>query len=220
MYLSRLILNLRSRRVQQEVANPYEMHRSVMRAFSETLAEEERVLFRLEAHPRDGALALLVQSFLQPDWSWLTDPGARGYLLALPDNPAVKQFDLPLVQDQVLAFRLRANPTAKRVVNEERTPEKKPRRVGLCREDEQLAWLQRKAQDAGFEVLAARTSQQYTIGGTIHRGADTHRLRLVGVQFDGMLRVTDPERLREAVGRGIGSGKGLGFGLLSLARPA
>jgi len=31
--------------------------------------------------------------------------------------------------------------------------------------------------------------------------------------------VTDPDRLRETVRQGVGSGKGLGFGLLSLARP-
>ena len=33
MYLSRLILNPRSRRVQRELAEPYEMHRSLMKAF-------------------------------------------------------------------------------------------------------------------------------------------------------------------------------------------
>ena len=40
---------------------------------------------------------------------------------------------------------------------------------------------------------------------------------MASVQFDGLLRVTDPDRLRETVRKGIGSGKGLGFGLLSLA---
>ena len=34
-----------------------------------------------------------------------------------------------------------------------------------------------------------------------------------------LLQVTDTDRLRETIQRGIGSGKGLGFGLLSLARP-
>ena len=40
MYLSRLILNPRHRRVQREVANPYEMHRSLMRAFPDNLKGE------------------------------------------------------------------------------------------------------------------------------------------------------------------------------------
>jgi CRISPR system Cascade subunit CasE len=38
------------------------------------------------------------------------------------------------------------------------------------------------------------------------------------VRFDGLLVVTDPERLRHALRAGIGSAKGFGFGLLSLAR--
>ena len=116
MYLSRLILNPRNRRVQKEVAQPYQMHRSLMKAFPDNLKPgDERVLFRLEAHPRTGALTLLVQSLTLPDWSWLAESNARGYLLPVNEpNPAVKSFDLNLAPGQVLAFRLRANPTVKR----------------------------------------------------------------------------------------------------------
>lgn len=41
-----------------------------------------------------------------------------------------------------------------------------------------------------------------------------------GVRFDGLLCVTDPETLVEAVRQGIGPAKAFGFGLLSLARGA
>lgn len=40
---------------------------------------------------------------------------------------------------------------------------------------------------------------------------------LTAVQFDGVLVVTDPDKLREAVRNGIGPQKAFGFGLLSLA---
>jgi len=210
MYLSRLILNPRNRRVQKEIADLYQMHRSLMRAFPNDLdAEAERVLFRLESHPRTGALILLVQSLTLPDWSWLAEPGARGYLLPVDEpNPAVKSFDLNLAPGQVLAFRLRANPTVKR----------KGKRLGLYREEEQMKWLERKAEQGGFRLLSARGSRQTVVGGRIHGDDATHKLRLLSVQFDGLLQVVDPDQLREAVQRGIGSSKGLGFGLLSLAR--
>ena len=211
MYLSRLILNPRNRRVQREVADLYQMHRSLMRAFPDRLEPaEERVLFRLEDHPRLNAFVLLVQSHTFPNWSWLAEPGARGYLLPVDEpNPAVKSFDLRLTPGQVLVFRLRANPTVKR----------NGKRLGLYREEEQREWLLRKAEQAGFRVLAARIGGQRLVEGTIHRDGTTHRLRMLSVQFDGFLEVTDPDRLWEAVCRGIGSGKALGFGLLSLARP-
>ena len=216
MYLSQLSLNPRNRRVQREIAAPYQMHRSLMNAFPDDLPPEtERVLFRLELPGHDGRLVLLVQSRLLPDWSWLAQPNARGYLLPIPGpNPAVKQFDLPLAAGQTLAFRLRANPTVKR-----KFESGDHKRVGLGREEDQIAWLRRKGETGGFRLLSAGASNQTTVGGRIRRNKQTHQLRLLSVQFDGLLQVTDPDQLGETVKGGIGSGKGLGFGLLSLARP-
>ena len=47
----------------------------------------------------------------------------------------------------------------------------------------------------------------------------TCRLTHVAVRFDGLLEVTDPVKFLETLRAGIGSAKGFGFGLLSLARP-
>ena len=212
MYLSRLILNPRNRRVQREIADPYQMHKSLMRSFPDGLdREQDRVLFRLETDPRTGAPTVLLQSTLEPRWGWLDDPEAKGYVLHAPE---CKTFDLNLSEGQVLAFRLRANPTVKRRFNE-----KDHKRVGIYREEEQIEWLKRKGQQGGFRLLSARTSDQDDVKGTIHRDGQKHPLKLAAVRFDGLLQVTDPERLRETVQQGVGSGKALGFGLLSLARP-
>jgi len=219
MYLSRLILNPRQRRIQREVANPYELHRSLMRAFPDDLQEgDERVLFRLETSP-SGTLTLLVQSWMLPDWSCLAQPDFRGYLLPVGEpNPAVKSFDLDLAPGQTLAFRLRANPTVKHWYPNEKG-EKRPKRVGIYDEEEQIEWLRRKGKLGGFRLVSARTGGQEDVGGKIKHDEGTHKLKLAAVQFDGLLQVTDPDRLHEAVRQGIGSAKGFGFGLLSLARP-
>ena len=214
MILSQLVLNPFSRQVQKEIANPYEMHRTVMRAFPDGLSEnQERVLFRLEQPNRDGRVLLLVQSWSRPDWSYLQNGG--GYLFpgATP-NPAVKEFDLKLAAGQSLAFRLRANPTAKRIFD--RPDGRQKKRVGLYREEEQLTWLQRKASLGGFALLQVRTARLPDAGGRAKKNGQNHSLKLLAVQFDGLLRVVDPDQLVETVRRGIGSGKGLGFGLLSV----
>jgi len=218
MYLSQLILNPRSRRVQRELADPYQMHRSIMRAFPDGLVKgKERVLFRVDEHPRLGAPALLVQSLVRPDWSWLAEgPGTSGYLLAdVQDNPGVKPFALTLKAVQVLAFRLRANPTRRLSAGQGN----KGKRVGIYGEEEQMRWLSRKGKQHGFRVLQVRLSGQARIKKhkAIHRQGQAHDLELLSVQFDGLLQVTDPPRLVRAVESGIGSGKGFGFGLLSLA---
>lgn len=114
-------------------------------------------------------------------------------------------------------------------------------RLGLYTEAEQLEWLARKALQAGFEVVeveivpvpasatqarmpdvSIRTGRLEGVrqGGHCDRspaGASPRGLQHVSVTFDGVLRVTSPEDLREAVAQGIGSAKGFGFGLLSLA---
>jgi CRISPR system Cascade subunit CasE len=209
MYLSRLTLNPRHRRAQRELAQPYQMHRSLLRAFPDGLdREKERVLFRVEVNPRTGEPTILLQSTLQPDWGWLKEDGARNYLLRPPQT---KTFDLNLASGQTLAFRLRANPTVKR-----KFPNGDHKRVGLYRDEEQITWLERKGQHGGFRLLAARSGGQDTAGGW---DKERHKLKLLAVQFDGLLQVTDPQQLRQTVRQGIGSGKGLGFGLLSLAPP-
>ena len=213
MYLSRLILNPRDRRVQREIGEPYQMHKTLMRSFPDDIdREKDRILFRVDADPRTGVPTVLLQSTLEPRWGWLDNNGARGYLLQAPET---KTFDLNLVPGQVLAFRLRANPTVKRKCDDGRR-----RRIGLYREEEQLKWLERKAEQGGFRLLSARSQDALDVHGWVHRDDAKHKLKLFAVRFDGLLQVTDPDRLRETVRRGIGSGKGLGFGLLSLARPS
>jgi CRISPR system Cascade subunit CasE len=216
VYLSRLILNPRNRRVQKELANRYQLHRSIMRAFPDDLdGSKERVLFRVEEQRRGGDLSLLVQSVTMPDWTWLAEPGARGYLLPVSKpNPAVKPFDLDLAPSQRLAFRLRANPTARR-----RQSDGSRKRVGLLREREQLEWLERKAEQGGFCVLSVRTSRESEVHGWVRRNGTVHKLTLFSVQFDGLLRVAEPDQVRETVRQGVGSAKAFGFGLLSLAPP-
>lgn len=223
MYLSRLTLNPRTRRVQRELANLYELHRTLMSAFPETLPEGERVLFRVDVDDATGVPTALLQSHTAPDWAWLGDPCANGYLLRAPES---KAFELTFTTGQTLAFRLRANPTEKCWLPRDKddpTSEKKPMRVGLyakdgkSAEERQRAWLERKGAAGGFCILAVNIAAEGKVHGKTS-GEMRHALQFDAVRFDGMLQVTDPAKLWETVQQGIGPGKGMGFGLLSLAR--
>ena len=217
MYLSRLILNPRSRQVRSELADLYEMHRTVMQSFAGRLEDDERVLFRVDVHPKTGIPTLLVQSRHEPAWDFLRAPG-KNYLLPPDDlpqnieNPAVKTVELGFRPGQTLAFRLRATPSVKK----KREDQKQGRRLGLLREEEQLDWLGRKLQAAGCVLLSSQVCNDgWAVGEK--KKEDKRPMRLLSVQFDGALRVMDPSALQNALQAGIGSGKGLGFGLLSLA---
>jgi CRISPR system Cascade subunit CasE len=216
MYLSRLIFNPLHRSVRRDIANPYDLHRTLMSAFPDDLPEKERILFRIDTDPRADVPTVLIQSHTAPDWATLQS--REDYLLPEPRwpphisiNPATKAFDLTLATGQILSFRLRANPTVKRDGS----------RHGLYKEEDQRAWLSRKGERNGFRSLRITVIQEGDqIAWKPCKGSGKRKLTHFAVRFDGELQVTDPELLWEAVRHGIGPGKGLGFGLLSLARPS
>lgn len=208
IYLSQLVLDPRSRGVLSDLANPYQLHRTVMSGFADDLTDDERVLFRLEIQRCEPYLSVLVQSRTPPNWDALS---AKNYLLR---PAAVKTLSLEPQPGQAFQFRLLANPT-KRMRGE---GEKDGRRIGLVREDDQLAWLMRKGEQHGFRVLAVRTVKIPQPEGVKRESGVIHRIRQQAVRFDGSLQVTDAVSFAGVVADGIGSGKAMGFGLLSLAR--
>ncbi len=221
MYLSKLTLNPRNAQVRSELAQPYEMHRTLSHAFEHGTFEVSRaqdessgVLFRVDEQPREQSIVVLVQSKIAPDWSSLSErQDARGqpYLLRSAESKAVNP---KLAAGQQLSFRLRANPT-KRLGKSAGANQGK--RVGIYAEEKQIEWLKRKAEAGGFRLVRAQISRDEKIGGEIHRDNQEHNLKLYTVQFDGVLQVADPQQMLQAIEGGIGSGKGLGCGLLSLA---
>ena len=203
MYLSKLVLDPNSRRVRTEIGRPYELHRTLMRAFPSAEEGPGRVLFRLEANRESDSLMLLVQSDKSPDWRPLEEPG--NFLL----EPSQSKLFSPVFHtDQTCRFRLRANPTVKR----------QGKRFGIVKEADQLVWLQRKGTAGGFEPFSviASTERNMTDKMTDRVGMP-HHLTLYAVRFEGLLTVKDPVLLGQTLAQGVGSGKGFGFGLLSLA---
>lgn len=242
IYLSRLIINPRNAQVRSELARAYEMHRTLLRAFHEGVVKVDRanndsagMLFRVDEKPRENVIAVLVQSKTKPDWTFLNDVrDSRGHPYLLPasavgdgkPNPAVTdEFDLSnkLAERQVLAFRLRANPT-KRLGKA--AGDDKGKRVGIYDEQEQLKWLREKLEGndhrqsvGGFRLKRVQISRQEKIenGEAINRANRSHDLKMFSVQFDGVLEIVDLAKAIRSIECGIGSAKGFGFGLLSVA---
>jgi CRISPR system Cascade subunit CasE len=208
MYISKLQLNATPRcpAVLRDLANPHDLHRTLMRAFpGRSDGGPGRVLFRIEPAAPDRPPTVLVQSDKQPDWSALQGNDQLGdYLLDVDTKP----FEPALAAGQRLRFRLRANPTVKR----------DGKRHALYDEQDQLAWLARKAQNAGFQTFGVVTARK---GDRRSRKTDAdgkhHNVTHYAVDFEGILEVADPDRLHKALAAGIGPAKAFGCGLLSLA---
>ncbi|MGA9994149.1 MAG: type I-E CRISPR-associated protein Cas6/Cse3/CasE [Pyrinomonadaceae bacterium] len=247
IYLSRLILNPRSREVRRDLGNCHALHCTILKAFPTLNGDDEAkarerfgVLYRLDVDQRKGRATLLAQSLVEPDWSKLP----LDYCLESTDevNPACKSVSESyghLREGMRLMFRLRANPT--RRVSKNNANEKNPRfygkRVDVRGEEQQLEWLRRKIAVAGCRLMAVRTKpdvsnvlsapEGYKTGWrrqadnelpcVAASAAEKRRLTFASVLFEGELEVTDAEALRKALVSGIGTGKAYGFGLLSIS---
>lgn len=202
LYLSRLILNPRSRDARRDLANPYDLHRTLVRAFAlDEVTAPARFLWRLEATTNWQQPQLLVQSQAEGNWGALRDLSHY-----LQGEVQEKRFapEAWLEQGRSYRFRLQANPTVAR----------DGKRRGLCREEEQLDWLARQGVRHGFSLIQALVSNSVMQ----HGRKGESRLSVLTATFEGYLQVGDPHALRAALYEGIGPAKSLGCGLLSLGK--
>lgn len=207
MYLSLLKLDPDSRTTRELRLNPYLLHQAVFRAFpDEDSGGPGRVLYRMDMD-REDQTNLLVQSEKKPDWD-------RAELLKGVVDEAIqspKHFSPVLLSGQHLYFRLRANPTVKKKAE----GTKNGYRLGLLREEDQIEWLSRKAEEGGFAVVRCRAIPEGVVRD--ERSTAGEKLSHYAVRFEGILNVVDPQHFLETIARGIGPAKGFGFGLLSIA---
>lgn len=203
MYLTKLLLDPQNPQVRRDLANAYDMHRTLARVYAEDPgAPPHRYLWRLEPFQSfyDGA-TLLVQSEQQGNWDVLRRQ--PGYLLELHADKMVN-LESWLVAGAHYHFRLVANPTVTR----------EGKRYGLCAENEQLKWLERQLAKGGCEVRSALRSLNER---RVARKGDA-RLTVQAARFDGVLCVRDVVKAQAILSTGIGHAKSLGLGLLSLRR--
>jgi CRISPR system Cascade subunit CasE len=225
MHLHRIHLNPRCKEARRDLADPYQMHATLCRAFfpAETPCPAGALLWRQEPETdREGRARVLIQSRVAPDWSRL--PVQDWLAHSEPGIDLVQKLALDTLKTgQVFRFRLRANP-CKSVEG---------KRQGLVHPDAQQAWLARKGELHGFALPESTTpdyfdfmqspkarvyhdvriAHEQLLKGTQHGG---NAIRVYSALFEGRLTVTDPEQFRAALETGIGHGKVMGLGLLSV----
>lgn len=223
MYLSRLTLNPRSRYARRDLADVYQLHRSIMSAFAPTGEAAARsslgVLFRVEP---DGAPlpVVLVQSREEPLWE--LPPGYLAPGTAALTKP-IDELLGAIAAGRTFRFRLLANPTRK-IARFDQTGVRMRQgsRVDLRRDTDRVQWLERRSTQHGFQLARLPDGREHAVDVIVRPGGhptgrkDATRITVAGALFDGRLVVQDANRVRAAVTGGIGPGKAFGFGLLSL----
>jgi CRISPR system Cascade subunit CasE len=203
------------------------MHAAILGGFFEPRGGGT-VLWRLDQEPH--RLELVVVSEKQPDLSHFIEDG--GWSPSPADYADYEPFLRGVSPGRRYRFRLVANPT--RSTKHAVSAGRRGRVVGVGSREAQEAWLVERSDRLGFRVpaddgdlysndgvliarrnltLTGRERLRFTKSGSGNR----HAVTLDVARFDGLLEVTDPDRLKAALRAGIGRGKAYGCGLLTLA---
>lgn len=229
MLLHRIHLNPRCKAARHDLVDPYQMHATLCRAFfpEGIRCPEGGLLWRLEpVTDSQGRPRVLIQSQAVPDWSRLLEPD---WLAQAEDGiDLVQKLSLDAIAaGRIFRFRLRANPS-KSVQG---------KRTGLVHSEAQRDWLARKGEQHGFALLTANTQDYFDFVESpkgrpypdvrvshdemlLGRRHDGNTIRVFSALFEGRLTVTDPKRFKETLETGIGHGKVMGLGLLSVVPAA
>lgn len=208
MYLSKLTLDPMHPQARRDLGSPYEMHRTLARVYApDAHNQPQPFLWRLEPG-RDPAhsATILVQSDVVGNWPVLDQ--MPGYAVEVLGDKPVNLDRLIMTTGDRFRFRILANPTVTR----------EGKRHGLTREEEQLDWLGRQGGKHGFSLDSCLRLGNERI--QTRQGRMGRRITLQTVLFEGILEASEVARLQVAVRFGLGHGKAMGLGLLSLARTA
>ncbi len=198
MFLTRVLVG-RGDEIKLKLKDRYDWHQAIWRAFpGYEPGAEQPFLWRLDRS--DGASTLWILSEREPkplEWG----------------RQATKAVAETFLKHAKYEFALSANPTVKRVVRlEDGSRKKNGSRTAIYDDAELKNWLLRKGEVGGFRV--ERLDFDPPISERFYKQGK--RGTLSRVEFRGVLSPTDFELFETTWKNGIGSAKGLGFGLLLL----
>ncbi len=224
------VLHLDARHVlaQKAILDPHIMHRLVMSGFNGWITPNEPdpraqmgILHVWTLDLKNNTLVLIVQSRVQPDWSFVPRAALTDGITTLPVDMTVRTGD-------AYAFRIVVNPTRQRGTREhDRAPRK---RLSDTTPGHVRRWFADRLQAEGEERMGPLGVRRIGAHGVTdsmavrmlpklsltakHQGA-----RIGRAELKGELTVTAPEAFVDALANGVGRARSYGAGLLLVRSP-
>lgn len=204
VWLSKLVIDMTRYSGQLLASNGYNLHDAVYQAHPpvtvETRAVPGRILFRVDDRP-NMPFSVLVQSANRPNWNRLMDN--RSVL-----SVETKRIDYSdLSPNSRFSFRLVLNPYGILSIEDGK------KKWSSMPYSEIPHWIK-------FQFLNCAKILDMDVGPpkTHVFSKDDKNIKLTSYTIDGILDLVDPNGLAYLMTRGIGHGKGFGFGLLTIAK--
>lgn len=219
MFLTRFQMNPQRRETLRLLASPQRMHAAVLGLFppGPESAAGERVLWRLD-EPARHLRTLYIVSQDRPSMEGLQESSGWSQKPSW-ETADYQPFLGRLAAEQQWRFRLTANPTRAVRPADGGRGRVVPHRTAAY----QQAWLVERSQGLGFVIAQGEVGSQVQVTRRAvdtfvkNDGGDRRRPTITRVQYDGLMTVADPDRLRKVLTGGIGRAKAYGCGLMTLA---
>lgn len=190
MYITQIELNLRNHQIFKKLRSLDDYHAYIESAFpaEQLLGVRKRHLWRLDRQ------TILLTSEDEPDKEAL---GKYGKVT----TKSYDRFLDNISTERPYRFKLVANPLQMGIKN---------RRIPCHGNQERLEWLKKQGAKYGFTVIQAK------IIGYKENRIRKHRFTVKSVTFEGILQVTDIEKINQALRQGIGREKAYGCGMITI----
>ena len=203
MYLSRIALDVTDRNTMKALGSPSIFHGAVSASFT---GERPEVLWRIDN--LNDQLFMLILSHDRPDLTNFCRQFSNG------GSWETKDYDQLLERlkcGDVLRFRITANPT-KSICDKSG---KRGKVAAHITTEHQKNWLIQKSTQNGFSVNENSFDVIYSKWYRFYKQGNNY-VTLLSVSYEGVLEITDTERFRAALTKGIGRGKAYGMGLMTV----
>ncbi|MBR2750422.1 MAG: type I-E CRISPR-associated protein Cas6/Cse3/CasE [Clostridiales bacterium] len=203
-YLSRIILDDTNRKVMEGFARPSLFHGAVERSID---GPRKRNIWRIDRFK--GKSCLLLVTSEKPDLSSIQKE--FGYENVQPEIKEYDAFLQKLSCGQIWRFRIKLNPVVNR--DSKRIP---------IKSSQMKDWFMGKVESYGFTVNSDGFDIVDLRDYDFHKNGESYlkkepKVRFKTVTFEGILTITDSEKIKSALVTGIGKEKAFGCGLLTLA---
>lgn len=203
MYLSQIELNIELRETMKALASPSKFHGAIEGSFS---GERARRLWRID--DLNGKKYILVLSEAIPDLEHFAEQFGYSGEYETKDYSVLLN---RITDNERWRFRLTANPTISKSHG---------KIMAHITSEYQKKWLMDRAKRCGFALHEDefQTMQSKWYNFSKKDGDKSANIRLLSVTFEGVLTVTNAEKFRETLCRGMGREKAYGQGLLTIVR--
>lgn len=203
------------------LASPQVIHGAVESCFNPHIAEpdvsRERLLWRVDYVADKCYLLLLSEE--KPNLAVLVHQFGHSDVQSSGETKEYLPFLEKLQNGQRWQFRLRANP----VRNSAKETDKSGRGKVFAHvtAEQQIQWLMARAEACGIALKQEEFTIVHTDWKRFYKGSrGQHQIVLRTATFEGILSITDVERFRLSLTRGIGKAKAYGCGLMTIMRIA